>query len=84
MSKKNIFSYPKNIFSYPKSMKNTFNDDEKIKRPNYNFDGHKKASPKNNKLLNIPKKQSMPRKVINNLLITQILDNCLTFGLSFV
>mgnify|MGYP004506574663 FL=1 len=63
MSKKNIFSYPKNIFSYPKSMKNTFNDDEKIKRPNYNFDGHKKASPKNNKLLNIPKKQSMPRKV---------------------
>jgi len=60
---KNIFSYPKNIFSYPKSMKNNFNDDEKIKRPNYNFDGHKKASPKNNKLLNIPKKQSMPRKV---------------------
>jgi hypothetical protein len=44
-------------------MKNNFNDDEKIKRPNYNFDGHKKASPKNNKLLNIPKKQSMPRKV---------------------
>ena len=53
----------KNIFSYPKSMKNIFNDDEKIKRPNYNFDGHKKARPKNNKLLNIPKQQSMPRKV---------------------
>lgn len=51
----------KNIFSYPKSMKNTFNADEKIKRPNYNLDGHKKASPKNNKLL--PKKKSMPRKV---------------------
>lgn len=63
MSKKNIFSYPKNIFSYPKSMKNTFNDDEKIKRSNYNLDGHKKARSKNNKLLNIPKQQSMPRKV---------------------
>lgn len=42
MSKKNIFSYPKNIFSYPKSMKNTFNDDEKNKRSNYNLDGQKK------------------------------------------
>lgn len=52
----------KNIFSYPKSMKNTFNADEKIKRPNYNFDGHKKARPKNNKLLNIPK-NNIPRKV---------------------
>ena len=60
---KNVFSYTKNIFSYQKSMKNTFNDDEKINSPNYNFDGHKKASPKNNKFLNIPKKQSMPRKV---------------------
>lgn len=61
MSKKNIFSYSKNIFSYPKSMKSTFNDDEKIKRPNYNFDGHK-ARTKNNKLLNIPK-NNIPRKV---------------------
>ena len=51
----------KNIFSYPGSMKNTFNDDEKIKRPNYNFDGHK-ARTKNNKLLNIPK-NNIPRKV---------------------
>ena len=39
------------------------NDDEKNKRSNYNLDGHKKARPKNNKLLKIPKQQSMPRKV---------------------
>lgn len=51
----------KNIFSYPGSTNNTFIDNEKIKRPNYNFDGHK-ARTKNNKLLNIPKK-NIPRKV---------------------
>ncbi len=62
MSKKNIFSYPKNIFSYPKSMKSTFNDDEKIKRPNYKIDGHK-ARHKINKLRNISKQKSLPRKV---------------------
>ena len=51
-----------NVFNYPGSMKNTFNDDEKIKRPNYKLDGHK-ARHKINKFRNIPKQKSLPRKV---------------------
>lgn len=52
----------KNNFNYPGNMKSTFNDDEKIKRPNYKLDGHK-ARHKINKLRNIPKQKSLPRKV---------------------
>ena len=45
----------KNIFSYPRSMNNISYKDEKIKRPNYNLYGQK-TKRKENKLLNLPKK----------------------------
>lgn len=50
-----------NVFNYPGSMKNTFINDEKNKRPQYNLDGSK-GGRKRNKLLNLPK-GNIPRKV---------------------
>lgn len=77
----------KNIFSYPKSMKNTFKMMmKKLRGQIITLMDTKKQDLSIINYLTFQRIIYHERysNVINNLLITQILDNCLTFGLSFV